>query len=164
MRTKNSAKYAAGKIWINTPQEFLAEVRDEPFLQTLSRVVQAKARLNLEQEIVPSAMFFEILRKFGSSGARKWFEGATKLSQKANFSPPFLSNVGLIGPVMFGNCAASECFVVTPAMFAPLFMLGASTYNKILTMVINYHASDLNQHDIKAFWGSMHTDLGGFCA
>ncbi|MDD2998623.1 MAG: hypothetical protein PHV05_06130 [Candidatus Riflebacteria bacterium] len=142
----------------------LAEVIKEPFSNTLERVIQAKSELNLEQEIIPSALFFEILRKFGSSGARKWFEGATKLSQKANFSPPFLSNIGMIAPVMLGESIASECYAVTPAMFAPLFMLGASTYNKTLTMVINYHASDLNQHDIKAFWGSMHEDLGNFCA
>lgn len=131
----------------------------ESFINTLKRVTQNTAKLKQNHSIVLTALFFEFIGSLNFSEAKKIYETIGQQNRKVNTLPPFLSNIGIINPIRFGDLSANEGYVVTPAMFAPLFMLGASTYNNVLTIIVNHYNSDNNQKTIESFLDSMLEDL-----
>jgi NRPS condensation-like uncharacterized protein len=109
--------------------------------------------------ILPTALFFEFLGSLSFPDTKKLYENLSQQNQNVNTFPPFLSNIGVINPISFGEHTAQEGYIVTPAMFAPLFMLGASTYNNVLTLVVNYHTSDNKRVLIEKLLDLMLIDL-----
>jgi NRPS condensation-like uncharacterized protein len=139
----------------------LTNHKDETFIGTLKRVAQLTAKLKQNHAIIPTALFFEFMGSLNFPEAKKLYENISQQNRKVNTFPPFFSNIGVINPIRFGELTANEGYVVTPAMFAPLFMLGVSTYNDVLTMIVNYYTSDINQELIQNFLDSMLEDLEG---
>lgn len=139
----------------------LTNNKGESFIDTLKQVAQITAELKQNLVILPTALFFEYMGSLKFLDAKKIYENINQQNSKVNTFPPFLSNIGIINPLRFGNLSANEGYVVTPAMFAPLFMLGASTYNEVLTIIVNYYTSDINQELIQKFLNYMLEDLEG---
>ncbi|MNP61241.1 hypothetical protein D3C76_1564010 [compost metagenome] len=76
-------------------------------------------------------------------------------------SAPIFSNLGWLAPeeLRFGGTAASEVYAVTPAMYAPAFMLGASSYGSTLTLVASYFEPERSSAFIRSLLGAMEAQL-----
>jgi NRPS condensation-like uncharacterized protein len=137
----------------------LSNHTEEAFVDTFKRVTKITAELKQKNAIIPTALFFEFLGSLNFSEVKKFHENISQQNHKVNTIPPFFSNVGIINPVSFGEYTALEGYIVTPAMFAPLFMLGASTYNNVLTIIVNYYTSDTKSELIQTLLDSIVMDL-----
>lgn len=139
----------------------LSNITGEAFLATLKRVTKVTTKLKQSHIIITSALFFEFLGSQKFLEAKKFYENLSLQNRKTNIMPPFFSNIGVIKPLCFGDLSAKESYIVTPAMYAPLFMLGASTYNEVLTLIANYHTSDISQELMNNFLSFIMEELEG---
>ncbi len=137
----------------------LTMVRDEGFSSTLQRVKQMMANYKQDQAELPVAIIFELLGMMGFTGAKDWFEGAYQQAMTTACSDPLLSNIGIIQQMTLGKHCVQDAYIITPAMFAPGCMLGASTYNHVLTLVMSYFASDVAESDVERFLDLMADQL-----
>jgi len=137
----------------------ISSMNKESFSSTLTRVAQSTTELKQTNAVIPLAIFFELLGNWKFTEAQAWFNAVRRLTIDANSSTPIFSNIGVINPVSFGEHTATAGYVVTPAIFAPGFMLGASTYKQELTLVANVFTSDIALTFVQEFLSSMMTDL-----
>lgn len=158
-------RYIPDKIRVaNVSSSFnlhLTNNKEESFVDTLKQVAQITAELKQNLAIIPTALFFEYIGSLKFIDAKIFYENISQQNRKVNTFPPFFSNIGIINPICFGELTPTEGYVVTPAMFAPLFMLGASTYNEVLTIIVNYYNSDIDQELIQKFLDYILEDLEG---
>ncbi|MFZ5643690.1 MAG: condensation domain-containing protein [Bacillota bacterium] len=137
----------------------LPYIEGESFLESLRHVARLTSNLKESHGEIPIAVILELYGIMGLSEARRWFESARKQSIDTNLATPHLSNIGVINKLIFGNLSAAEGYIVTPAMYAPGFMLGASTYSHVLTLVVNYYTSDIEEELVQSFLNYMVSGL-----
>ena len=150
------------RIVANTSSSFdvvLKNKAGEKFADTIGRIAEVTRRGKENQAYIPIAIFFEVLQSMGITAARNWFQGACQASKEAGIGTMFLSNLGVIEPLSFGLVPAAHAYIVTPAMFAPGLMIGASTYNDRLTLVVNYYRSDLRKEIAQSLLDDMKKNL-----
>jgi NRPS condensation-like uncharacterized protein len=63
---------------------------------------------------------------------------------------PALTNMGTISPLQFGQIPAHDAYLVPPTIHVPGFLLGASTYNKTLTLSVSYYEPSHRTEDVDA--------------
>lgn len=71
-----------------------------------------------------------------------------KISNKCT---PMISNLGKITSQLleFGNNTIEDVYLVTPAFYAPAFMLGVSSYNNSLTLIASYYSPGISKKKVK---------------
>ncbi|MFA8451935.1 MAG: condensation domain-containing protein [Bacteroidales bacterium] len=71
--------------------------------------------------------------------------------QKTGNCTPMISNLGILSLeiIRFGDAEIKEIGLISPAFFAPAFMIGIMTYNNILTINASYYSPGINNKQIK---------------
>ena len=61
-----------------------------------------------------------------------------------------LSNFGIISPsqLLFEETVTEDVYIVAPFFYAPAFLLGASTYNGVLTLKAGYYEKATEGKDV----------------
>ncbi|MCM3339845.1 condensation domain-containing protein [Paenibacillus sp. MER TA 81-3] len=138
----------------------------EPFEQTLVRIVVIMQEHKKSMLGIQSAAAFELLASMGYEEALHWLHEARSRAVSWGKAFPMLSNFGIIGDpgFMFGDSAVRAAYMISPALFAPGFMLGASTYSSMLTLCVNFYASNTSADDIQLLLSRMTDELNGYAA
>ncbi|MZP29568.1 hypothetical protein GTO91_07595 [Heliobacterium undosum] len=134
-------------------------VAGESFFDTLARLSRQIALMKQSQAEVPIALLFELFGMMPFTETKGWFDRSRNQVLDTKHATPHLSNIGIIEPLAFGPHTASQAYVVTPAMFAPGFMLGVSTYQQVMTLVVHAYASDVDKRDMQDFLDKIVEDL-----
>ena len=66
--------------------------------------------------------------------------------------------MGVVSKLQFGQFTASDAYMVSPAINAPGFLLGVSTYHKTLTMLVGYYEPS-HRTEVAAFLDFMAREL-----
>jgi NRPS condensation-like uncharacterized protein len=113
---------------------------DETFGQTVKRVHETMAAVKVSHPGLHSAVSMDFLARLPYPQAQGMLVQASSRMKAAGQSAPIFSNLGWIssGTLQFGEAAASRVYAITPAMHAPAFMLGASSYGGELTLAASY--------------------------
>lgn len=92
----------------------------------------------------------------------RWL-GIQQAAKTSGISTPMLSNLGVISPepLQFGACKVRDAYIVTPPLCAPAFMLGVSTYQKVLTLAVNYYEPVTRRADVERFLDLVVRELAG---
>lgn len=72
---------------------------------------------------------------------------------------PVLTNMGIINPLLFGQISANDAYLVPPTINVPGFLLGVSTYNKTLTLLVSYCEPSHRTEDVDALMDFMADEL-----
>jgi len=110
----------------------------EAFGGTLERVSAAIGKLKKGYPGLESAAGIEYLYSQGYVGLEKYLSESAALSRKYGVTFPLLSNFGVLSGTCFGNLHVTNCYLTSPIMYPPGFMLGVTTFNDEMTLSIGY--------------------------
>lgn len=125
-------------------------VEDESFIETLKRVSEVIEGLKNGQADLPGAVVMEALGAIDFSKAAGFLQAARQQAVDTGKSSPLLSNMGVINPLYFGQMVAKDAYMVTPTMYAPGFMMSASTYNRTLTLEVSFYEPSTSKKEVEA--------------
>lgn len=134
-------------------------MEEEAFLETLKRVSRSIDELRHAQVELSRAVIIEAQEAMEYSQLFTLFQAVKPQVLEAGKVPPTLTNTGIISPLQFGQLPAHDAYLVPPAVYAPGFLLGASTYNGTLTLLANYYEPSHRTEDINALMDFMAVDL-----
>lgn len=135
-------------------------IEDEPFLETLKRVSGSIEELKSNRAGLPDALALEALwNNVDFSQALGQMQALVQWLNETGKSYPFLSNMGIIEPLKFGQTVAADAYLVAPTACAPGFMLAVSTYHRTLTLEVSYYEPAHRREDITAFIDLMEKEL-----
>ncbi|HEX3012121.1 MAG TPA: condensation domain-containing protein [Syntrophomonadaceae bacterium] len=140
-----------------TPRTY--RVEEEAFLETLKRVSKSIDELKHAQAELSGSVMIEAQEAIEYSQLLALFQAARpKVLETGKFTPT-LTNMGIISPLQFGQIPACDAYLVPPTIFAPGFGLGASTYNRILTLFAGYREPSHKTKDVNALMDFMMKEL-----
>lgn len=125
-------------------------VEGESFMETLKRVSASIEELKHVQAGLPGAVVMEALGVIDYSKAAGFLQTARQQAVDTGKSSPLLSNMGVISPLHFGQIVAKGAYMVAPAMYAPGFMMCASTYNRTLTLEVSFYEPSHSKQEVEA--------------
>lgn len=81
--------------------------------------------------------------------------------RKTGNCTPMISNLGILNAeiIRFGKAKIEDMYLVSPAFFAPAFMLGISTYNNVLTMSASYYSPGIDNNVVEELLRQVQTTL-----
>lgn len=74
---------------------------------------------------------------------------------------PMISNLGVLDTekIHFGQAQIDDMYLVSPAFYAPAFMLGLSTFNGVLTFCASYYSPGIQHETVKALFKGINNLL-----
>lgn len=134
-------------------------IEEELFLETLKRVSGSIEELKGPRAGLLDAVGLEVWNNIDYSQAVGQMQALVQWLVETGKSYPFLSNMGIIKPLEFGQTVANDAYIVNPTAYAPGFMLGVSTYNKTLTLEVSYYEPSHRTEEVEAFLDLMEKEL-----
>lgn len=124
---------------------------DEEFGQTVKRVHETMAAVKGSSPGLHSAVSMDFLARLPYPQAQAMLLQASSRVKAAGQSAPIFSNLGWIvsDKLQFGEASARRIYAVTPAMHAPAFMLGASSYGEELTLAASYFEQERSREAVR---------------
>jgi NRPS condensation-like uncharacterized protein len=135
---------------------------NESFGASVQKVHEAMLQVKSANPGLHSAASMEFLAQISYSKAKAALLQASSQVKAAGVSAPLLSNMGMMTqqePLCFGEAAANRAYAVTPAMHAPAFMLGASSYGAEITLTVSYFEHEHTGSQIAGFLAAMKKEL-----
>jgi NRPS condensation-like uncharacterized protein len=130
----------------------------EGFEQTLERATAAMNKFKEKYPGIETAVKLDYLFSHGFAWMEKYMGQTAELSQKYSLTYPLLSNFGVLPDYSFGGLHAKEGYITPPIMYTPGFMLGASTFDGMLTLSIGYCGVE-NTAKMQSFLDSLIEDF-----
>lgn len=134
-------------------------VEEEAFLGTLKRVSKSIDELKNAQIELSQAILIEAQEAIEYSQLRAGFQAARPQILEAGKLSPTLTNTGIINPLQFGEISACDAYLVPPTVYVPGFLLGASTYNRTLTLLVSYCEPSHRTEDVNTLMDHMASEL-----
>jgi len=140
-----------------TPRTY--RVEEEAFLETVKRVSKSMEELKHAQAELSGAVMIEAQEAIEYSQLLALFQAARPQVLATGKLTPTLTNMGIINPLQFGQITADDAYLVSPTIYAPGFCLGASTYNRTLTLLVGYCEPSHRTEDVNALMDFMEKEL-----
>lgn len=139
-------------------------IEGESFTTTLKRVSTMMKKLKQDNPGINSAIAMELIRDMGYKNVKSFFGNTSKLAVKSRKSSPLLTNMGVIAdyPFCIGETAVKDAYIVSPAGYAPNFILGFSSYNNNLTMTVHYFEPETSSKDVDSFFDLLINEIRVF--
>ena len=134
-------------------------VEEESFLGTLDRVSKSIDELRHAQAELSQAVIIEAQEAIEYSQLSAFFQAARPQILKTGKLSPTLTNMGIILPLQFGQITADDAYLVPTTIYAPGFLLGVSTYNRTLTLLVIYCEPSHKTEDVNALMDFMVDEL-----
>jgi NRPS condensation-like uncharacterized protein len=135
--------------------------RNESFDETLSKVLIETRKMKNNYPGIRMALFIKMVTKSNFKDTNILFQQLREDDIKRGRSNPWFSNVGVITKkkIKFGLLDVVDCYMVGPAMFSPVFMMLASTYDNTLTLSANFFQSTMHKALVEQLIDTMLCDL-----
>lgn len=134
-------------------------MEEEAFLRTLKRVSESIDELKHTQAELSRAVIIEAQEAMEYSQLFTLFQAVKPQVLETGKVPPTLTNMGIISPLQFGQLPAYDAYLVPPTVYAPGFLLGVSTYNRTLTLLVGYCEPSHRTEDVNALMDFMADEL-----
>ena len=114
-------------------------------------------------------MWAEYIDKMNFYQICAYFKAYSQVLEMASQSPfnvidkcsPVLSNFGFVSKslIRFGENIVTEAYIIPPAIRAPGILLGASTYNSIITLAVGYYKPSIHKADMERLLNKIKDEL-----
>lgn len=138
---------------------WLSMVENEPFSDTLAKVVYAMNEIKKGYPGLQSAIGLERLEKISFKDTLAYYQATSKVGKEVtncsaydgNRCVPTLSNLGILFKdlIKFGRIVVSDVFICTPVVSAPGLLLEVGTYNGRITMTAGYYENTVLREDVE---------------
>ena len=134
---------------------------NESFDETLSKVLIETKNMKNNYPGIKMALFIKMVTGSNFKDTKTFFQQLREDDIKRGQSNPWFSNVGVISEkkIKFGLLEAIDCYMVGPALFSPVFMMLASTYNNTLTLSANFFQSSIHKALVEQLIDTMLCNL-----
>ncbi|HEX3078218.1 MAG TPA: hypothetical protein VHQ24_15265 [Lachnospiraceae bacterium] len=136
-------------------------IEDESSISTLKRVSLAMHDIKSNNPGLHSATSMEMMAGFDYNQAVAFMKNAWEACVTNGKSTINLSNMGVVAdyPLRLGKNLVTDAYLVTPVFKAPSFMLGASTYNDVLTFTVGYCEPEVKKEAVDRFLDILCSEL-----
>jgi Uncharacterized protein containing a NRPS condensation (elongation) domain len=133
----------------------------ESFAEILARVKEAMDEIKHNLPGIPIAAGVELMAEMNHSALRSQNQQMHAQLVQMSMAMPILTNFGIIAeyPIRFGALVVEEAYMTPPIMYAPYFLMGASSYNGVLTLSIGFHTPATSEEEINRFLDDMVGEL-----
>ncbi|MCI2081761.1 MAG: hypothetical protein LKK19_02210 [Bacteroidales bacterium] len=93
------------------------------------------------EHLVQSLLSCEMMRPLGFKASAGFYESDWEKVKSTGLCTPMISNMGRLDGdgICFGRIAPADMYLVPPAFVGPSFMMGASTFDDVLTLCSSYY-------------------------
>lgn len=141
---------------------------NEPFSETLKRVISMMKEIKKEYPGLQSAIGLERIEKLKYRDTLAYYQASPE-AKKATFCilyngdkcVPTLSNLGYLSKslIKFGNSTVTDAYIVPPVVRAPGLLLMANSYNSVLTFAIGYYKHTVSRENIEKLLNKIRDEL-----
>jgi NRPS condensation-like uncharacterized protein len=134
-------------------------IENEPFPETLSRVMAVMNEIKKDNPGLQSAIGLELVEKMSYKDLCTYFQAIPHYSDVlikyikfyGDRCLPVLSNVGYISRslIKFGQVDVTGAYMIPPNVAAPALLLMPSSYNGVMTLAVSYYGSLVERSDIQ---------------
>lgn len=132
---------------------------EESFGETLQRTSAALKELKQNNAELVDAIAVEAWAKMDYSAFLAQTQAVLQWAADSGKSNPLLSNIGVISPINFSHCQATDVYLLTPVVIPPAFVLGVTTYNRTLTLQCTFGEPGHRKEDVERFMDVMEQEL-----
>jgi len=132
---------------------------EESFGETLQRASGAMEELMRNNAELADAIAVEAWAKMDYSAFLAQTQAILQWAADSGKANPLLSNIGVISPINFGHCQATDVYLLTPVVIPPYFVLGVTTYNRTLTLQCTFGEPGHRKEDVERFMDLMEQEL-----
>ena len=134
---------------------------DERIEKTLVKITKAMRKKKKRGIGLGSALFCKWLFKLKFKKAEKILEKRIANQLQSNSTFPVITNVGLTNPsdFAFSNLTLKDAYIIPPFIKAPVFMMGALTFDEKLSFSIGYFEESYDSSLIRAFLEQMKEEM-----
>lgn len=142
----------------------IARIEGESNISTLKRVSLVMKEIKNNYPGLHSAASMEMMAELDYENAVAFIKNSWEDTVKCGKSTINLSNMGIIAdyPLRFGSTIVRDAYMVTPVFKSPSFMLGASSYNGMLTCTVGYCEPEIAKDDVETFFFILRKELTSF--
>ncbi len=147
----------------------LPRIMNEPFGDTLSRVVNVMKQVKSGTPGLQSALGLEHIEKGDFYGTLSFYENISKVFKLCSgffgFCNPILSNMGFIDKSLlrFGESYVTDAYIIPPALCAPGILLCVGSYNNEITLTISYYKEHGNSNQIQKLLDLIRSEMIDGC-
>lgn len=134
-------------------------LEEESFGETLQRASGALEELKQNNAELIDAIAVEAWAKLDYSAFLAQIQSVLQWAADNGKANPLLSNIGVINPINFSHCQATDVYLLTPAVIPPSFVMAVSTYDKTLTLEVSYYEPAHSREEIETFLDLMVREL-----
>lgn len=140
----------------------LERVKGESFEGTLRRVRDLVGSFKERTPGIGGARYIELAARAGMSPSRVMWKMMVRDMEKTGRAHTYLSNMGVLDEEALdpGDAAVTDAFMVSPVMFPPGMLLGASSWGGRLTLTLGYSAAEANAAAVEGFMDALMGELG----
>ncbi len=151
----------------------LEMVPDEPFNETLRRVVAMMKEIKNNYPGLQSAIGLERIEKISFNEILSYYQAVMETKKTQLFCPlycgdrcvPTLSNLGYmsISPIKFGDITVTDTYMLPPVVRAPGLLLMASSYGSDFTLATGFFKSTVGGESVEKLLDKIKQELVEGC-
>ncbi|MDA8336816.1 MAG: condensation domain-containing protein [Peptococcaceae bacterium] len=133
----------------------------ESFAETLAKVSRGMTAAKSNLPGIAVAVLFGLLSLLSYEQNVAMVQRLKSFMDQTGRFSPILSNIGNISKstIRFGPTPVEDAYHVSPALYAPGFMLGACTYNNRLTFTVSYYEPGTPRDKVEEFLDALLVEL-----
>lgn len=135
----------------------LPVIEDNDLEKMVSITAEEMKKVMSEKPYIHSTIGGDLATAEGFYNVRDFINNDWEKIKISGKCTPMISNLGQLTPQLleFGTALIQDVYVVTPAFYAPAFMLGLSTYNDRLTLCASYYTPGIAREKVKLLLDDM---------
>jgi NRPS condensation-like uncharacterized protein len=136
-------------------------VNANDFSELLTHTHDAIKKITATDNFIHGTIAGDLAEEQGYKVLKDFIKSDWENIQKNGNCTPMISNLGMLdsATIRFGKIEIKDMYLISPAFFAPAFMLGVGTYNNILTINASYYSPGINHIVVKELLRQMDNML-----
>lgn len=121
------------------------------FIELVQQTDSAIKRITDTDNFIHGTIAGDLAEDAGFKAIKDFVKADWENIQKTGNCTPMISNLGILSleTIRFGDAEIKDLYLISPAFFAPAFMIGIITYNNILTINASYYSPGIDEKLIK---------------
>ncbi len=131
------------------------------FLELVKQTDLAIRKVTDTNNFIHGTIAGDLAEEAGYEAIKDFVKADWENIQKTGKCTPMISNLGILSSetIRFGKAEIKDICLISPAFFAPAFMIGIMTYNNILTINASYYSPGIDTKQVKELLNKIDNQL-----
>lgn len=131
------------------------------FLDLLKKADTTIKKIAEADNFIHGTLAGDLAEESGYEAIKDFIKSDWESIKKTGNCTPMISNLGIFNSetIRFGKVEIIDLSLISPAFFAPAFMIGIITYNNVLTINASYFSPGIKHNEVKDLLKQMDNQL-----